>query len=191
MRNWIALLIQFITGLLSCVVNYVTQSPCAMEALNLHINLHLNPSIYFPRVCICLISADFLSLCPSLYEILGPVCMNWQVCVTVWCRSGQEPLELGLGLYFEVTLIVLSKFEGDQPFIEFSSRSWDGWFSGAESWGGDCDEALPISPAEELDLQSKLNYFRISRVSISNSIWGAICSKYVGYLATRQINKSI
>lgn len=96
-------------------------------------------------------------------------------------------MEPGLGLYFEVSLILFSKFGADQPFVEFPlRRSGNGGDSLELAVGGsDYNEALPISPAEELDLYSKLNYFKISGILISNSIWGAICSKYVAYLATR------
>lgn len=100
-------------------------------------------------------------------------------------------MEPALGLYFEGSLILLSKFVADQPFIAFAlgaELGADSGGAGIGEGGSDYGETLPTSPAEELDLYNKLNYFKISGILISNSIWGAICGKYGAYLASRQIN---
>lgn len=145
----------------------------------------LKPSTHLPKVCICLMEADSLSFCLLLYEVLGPVCVNWLIHVKAWHQSGHQSSKLGLGSCFEVVLVLVSKFRADRPFIEFSLREGAGRrFSGAVIGGSDYKEALPTSPAEELGLYSKLHYFKISGILISNSIWGSICSKYVAYLAT-------
>lgn len=145
----------------------------------------LKPSTHLPKVCICLMKADSLSFCLLLYEVLGPVCVNWLIHVKAWHQSGHRSSKWGLGSCFEVVLILISKFRADRPFTEFSLREGAGRrFFGAVIGGSDYKEALPTSPAEELGLYSKLHYFKISGILISNSIWGSICSKYVAYLAT-------
>jgi len=70
---------QFISIVLSCVINYISQSPSATVALCSCIKGQegsLKPSVYFPRVCVCLIRAHSLSFCHLLYEVLGPVCVK-------------------------------------------------------------------------------------------------------------------
>lgn len=130
---------QFISAVLSCVVNCIAQSPSTTEALCLCVKGQkgsLKPNMYFLRSCIRVIKADSLSFCHSPYAVLGWVCVNWQICVRAWYQSGQQNLEPGLGLNFGVSFILFTKFGADQTFIELFSRSRaGGCFSSCKSGG--------------------------------------------------------